>query len=109
VKTFGFQLFQDFSDAQDDLASAADDAFVVRSAQFDAVDQATFTALRRLSGSEFDRAFVTFVVAELTANRTTARSFNSGGQSSAVQISARALDAALSRFIAMARDMETYF
>jgi hypothetical protein len=107
VKGFGFQLWQDFRAAQEDLSNTAG-ASAIRNATMNMADLATFNSLRRLSGSQFDKEFVRWVIDELAAQRVQARAFRTG-QSALVQAHAQGLDNETSRYINMARDMETYF
>lgn len=108
VKSFGFQLWQDFRKAQQDLSDSGASS-ATRNAQMNMVDLATFNSLRRLSGSAFDRAFVAFVLGELPAVRETAQDFRSSSNSAVVQRNAQQTVSQMSRYLAMARDMATYF
>lgn len=107
VKMFGRQLGQDFTDAQDQLGDIAGIG-VVRAGLFDVVDQATYSSLSAMSGSEFDRAFVTAIIVELTSTRERVRELGTTASSSKVSDHADAMESMLSRYISMAIDLDTY-
>lgn len=107
VKNLGRQLFQDYSLAEQDLDDLAGSA-VMRSAGFDSADQATYSQLLRLSGSEFDRAFMAAIIAELTSSRTSFQQWSTSAESSQLRAHASNMVSKLSRHLAMALDVDTY-
>ncbi len=58
VKAFGQQMVDDHSKANDDLKSVAAKEGMTLPADMDAKQQATYNRLQKLSGANFDRAYV---------------------------------------------------
>lgn len=108
IKMFGRQLTQEFSEAQEQLGEIASNDALVQNARSDSDDQATMTTLRGLTGSQFDRAFVTAIIAELTSTRTSFQGLVASAGSSDYRNHASAMDSMVSRFQSMARDLDSY-
>jgi putative membrane protein len=58
VKAFGQQMVDDHTKANDDLKSVAEKKGLTLPSDIDAHDHATYSKLEKLSGAEFDRAYV---------------------------------------------------
>jgi hypothetical protein len=108
LKLLGQDLYQDFSRNQEELTEATLDESFVRRGTFDSDDQATYNSLRGMSGSGFDRAFLTALSAELTSIRAGISSMRSSTTGD-LQTHAAELDSDLSRFQTLLRDLETLF
>ena len=64
VKAFGQQMVDDHSKANDELKQLASSKGITLPTDLDAKDQATYDRLSKLSGAEFDRAYMRDMVAD---------------------------------------------
>jgi putative membrane protein len=64
VKAFGQQMVDDHSKANDELKQLASTKGITLPTDIDAKDQATYDRLSKLSGAEFDRAYMQHMVAD---------------------------------------------
>ena len=64
VKTFGQQMVDDHSKANDELKSLASKKGLTLPTDVDAKDQATYDRLSKLSGAEFDKAYMADMVSD---------------------------------------------
>ena len=107
IKSLGRQLYQDYSSAEQDLSDLAG-SDVTRNAGFDSGDRITFTQLSSLSGSEFDRAFMAAIIAELTSSRASFQQWSASAESSQLRTHSANVVSKMSRHLVMAIDAETY-
>jgi len=80
VKAFGQQMVDDHSKANDELKQLASSKGITLPTDIDAKDQATYDRLSKLSGAEFDRAYMQHMVAD---HRTDVAEFRHESQSGA--------------------------
>jgi len=64
VKAFGQQMVDDHSKANDELKQLASTKGITLPTDIDAKDQATYDRLSKLSGAEFDRAYMNHMVSD---------------------------------------------
>ena len=106
VKDFGLQMVKDHSAANDELKSVASGKGVSVPDSMNAKDQATYDRLSKLSGAQFDRAYINDMVKDHVEDVAEFRKESQTGQDSDIKGFAGKTLPTLQHHLEMARDAQ---